>query len=157
MSKKVSTNLTKLLEAMRAACETKDKDHHRQFFHGPTNEELDAEHEQEFRLFMEEVDMAKRLSLIEFLTELANPDCQLEPWDDALSCMSDELYRLYQTWCNLSDKQMLTEQLFFHGLYLFGFVSKDCFIGIEMTYGIEIDLSTSEVRLNLKPNPHAEI
>ena len=52
---------------------------------------------------------------------------------------------------------MLTEQLFFHGLYLFGFVSTDCFLGIEMTDGIEIDLSTDEVRLNLKANPHANI
>jgi hypothetical protein len=71
--------------------------------------------------------------------------------------MSDELFSLYKTWCNLNHEQMLTEQMFFHGLYMFGFVSKGCSIGIEMTDGIEIDLSTDEVRLNLKPNPHAEL
>lgn len=157
MSTKISIKLTKLKAAIQAACETNDEDHHRWFFHGPTDEELDAEHEEEFSLLTEQIDIEKRLSLIKFLTELENTEFDLDPLDDAPKCSSDELYRLYRTWCNQNNEQMLTEQLFFHGLYLFGFVSSDYFLGIEMTDGIEIDLSTDEVRLNLKANPHAEV
>jgi len=157
MSKKVSSKLAKVKAAMQAACETNDNEHYIQFFHGPTPEQLDAEQEEEFRLLTEQINIEKRLSLINFLTELENTAFDLDPIDGDPSCLSDELFRLYKTWCHLNNEQMLTEQLFFHGLYLFGFVSKDCFMGIEMTDGIEIDLSTDEVRLNLKANPHANI
>jgi hypothetical protein len=157
MSKEISIKLTKLNAAIQAASEKKDENDHCWFFHGPTNEELDAEHELEYRLFTEQVDYEKRAGLLHFLIELGNNDHQIEPWEDQLTCISSELFQLYTNWCDLDDTPMLTEELFFHGLYLFGFVSRDCFIGIEMTDGIEIDLSTDEVRLNLKANPHAEL
>ena len=157
MSTEKKFNLASLRQAMQDTCETKDVDHYLQALYGPTDEQLDAEHEQEFRLLTEQIDLEKKLGLLEFLSELANPNHHIEAWDDQLTCISDDLYRLYLAWCDLDKKPMLTEQLFFHGLYLFGFVSRDCFIGIEMTDGIGIDLTTSEVRLNLKANPHAEL
>lgn len=157
MSKNVSIKLTKLREAIQAASEIKDEDHHCWFFHGPTDEELDAEHELEYRLFTEQVDYEKRAGLLRFLGELGNHDHHIKAWEDQLTCMSDDLFRLYGNWCDLDDTPMLTEELFFHGLYLFGFVSRDSFIGVEMTDGIGIDLSTDEIRLNLKANPHAEL
>lgn len=156
MSTKKKFNLASLRKAMQNACETNDVDYYRQFFHGPTNEQLDAEHEEEFRLYMEEVDMTKRLSLLEFLDEVANHDFQGD-LNDVVACYAYDLYRLYLEWCKLADKPNLNEAYFLHGLYLFGFVSENVHCGIEKVIGIGIVETDSEVRLNLQPNIHAEL
>jgi len=150
-------SLETLLASMKAACETNDVDHYLQGLYGPTNEQLDAEHEQEFRLFMHEIDMAKRLSLLEFLGELANPDYVHNLADEPPTALVSDVYRLYIEWCKLADMPTLNEKTFQHGLYLFGFVSENWHAGIEGITGIGIEQTDTEIRLNLASNIHAQL
>ncbi|WP_077343300.1 hypothetical protein [Pseudocolwellia agarivorans] len=157
MSTEKKFNLETLRQAMREACETNDIDHYIQGLYGPTDEQLDAEHEEEFRLFMDEVDLAKRLSLVEFLGEVVNPDYVHNLVDEPPKALVNDIYRLYTEWCKLADMPTLNEKTFLHGLYLFGFVSENWHIGIEGITGIGIVETDTEIRLNLVPNCHAEL
>jgi hypothetical protein len=124
---------------------------------GLTEDESVAEHEAEFRQFMEEVELAKRLSLIEFLGELNNPNYEHDWVYEPPSALAYDIYRLYCEWCKLDDKPKLNEKTFLHGLYLFGFVSENWHIGIEGIKGIGIEESDTEIRLNLVPNNHSAL
>lgn len=155
MSTEKKFNLATLRKAMQEACETNEPDYFRQALYGPTGEQLDAEHEAEFRQYMEEVDFAKRLSLIEFLDELNNPSYEYSLVDEPPATLASEVYRLYCNWCELDEKPTLNETTFLHGLYLFGFVSENWHIGIEGITGIGIEESDTEIRLNLVPNRNA--
>lgn len=149
MSIEKKHNLTTLRQAMKDATEDE------QFLLGRSNEELDAEHEAEFRLYMEEVEIDKRLSLIDFLNELHNPNYEHNLVDEPPTAIASEVYRLYCNWGELDDTPTLNEQTFLHGLYLFGFVSENWHIGIEGITGIGIEESENEIRLNLAPNRNA--
>ena len=91
MSTKKKFNLETLRKAMQESCETNEPDYFRQALYGPTKEELDAEHEAEFRLYMEEVDFAKRLSLIEFLEELNNPNYECDFVDEPPTALASDV------------------------------------------------------------------
>lgn len=155
MSTEKKFNLATLRKAMQEACETNEPGYFRQALYGPTGEQLDAEHEAEFRQFMEEVELAKRLSLIEFLDELNNPSYEHRLFDEPPTALASDVYLLYCHWCELDDKPTLNEKTFLHGLYLFGFVSANWHIGIEGITGISIEESNTEIRLNLVPNRNA--
>ncbi len=122
---------------------------------GLTEDESVAEHEAEFRQFMEEVELAKRLSLIEFLDELNNPNYEHDWVYEPPTALASDIYSLYCEWGKLDDKPTLNEKTFLHGLYLFGFVSANWHIGIEGITGISIEESNTEIRLNLVPNRNA--
>lgn len=151
MSIEKKHNLTTLRQAMKNANEDE------QFLLGLSNEELDAEHEAEFMQFMEEVEIEKRLSLIEFLNELNNPNYEHDWVDEPPTALASDVYSLYCEWGKLDNKPTLNEKTFLHGMYLFGFVSENWHIGIEGITGIGIEESNTEIRLNLVPNNHSAL
>jgi hypothetical protein len=157
MSTEKKFNLATLRKAMQEACETNEPDYYRQGLYGLTGEQLDAEHEAEFTQFMEEVELAKRSSLIDFLIELNNPSYEHCWADEPPSALAYDIYRLYFNWCELDDKPILDEATFLHGMYLFGFVTENWHIGIEGITGIGIEESDTEIRLNLVPNNHSAL
>jgi hypothetical protein len=123
---------------------------------GLTEDEAVAEHEQEYRMLMADIEQLKVDSIHEFLQEVKSQEYQLDLLDEPQNSLSEDVYYLYKLWCELAGKQVASYKVFTHELYKLGYVTVNVeMIGVDMTYGIGVEQSVTEIGLNLAPNPNA--
>lgn len=123
---------------------------------GLTEDEAVAEHEQEYRLLIADIEKLKVDAIHEFLQEVKSQEYQLDLLDEPQNSLSEDVYYLYKLWCELAGKQVANYKVFTHELYKLGYVTVNVeMIGVDMTYGIGVEQSVTEIGLNLAPNPNA--